>query len=84
MGLVLILTVLGTASSALAQKRVALVIGNGTYTKVARLNNPKNDAAAMEAMFNAAGFSSVVRLNDLGGDGHEARRAGFFRHGPGC
>jgi WD40 repeat protein len=66
MGLVLILTVLGTASSALAQKRVALVIGNGTYTKVARLDNPKNDAAAMEAMFKAAGFTSVVRLNDLG------------------
>ena len=66
MGLVLILTVLGTASSALAQKRVALVIGNGTYTKVARLDNPKNDAAAMEAMFKAAAFTSVVRLNDLG------------------
>src|SRR5215475_13853113 len=66
MGLVLVLTVLGTASSALAQKHVALVIGNGTYTKVARLDNPKNDAAAMEAMFNAAAFTSVVRLNDLG------------------
>src|SRR5262245_42309999 len=66
MGLVLIVTVLGTASSALAQKRVALVIGNGTYTKVARLDNPKNDSAAMEAMFKAAGFTSVVRLNDLG------------------
>jgi WD40 repeat protein len=66
MGLVLLVTVLGTASSALAQKRVALVIGNGTYTKVARLDNPKHDAAAMEAMFKAAAFASVVRLNDLG------------------
>ena len=66
MGLVLFLTVLGTASSALAQKRVALVIGNGSYTKVTRLDNPKNDAAAMEAMFKAAAFTSVVRLNDLG------------------
>src|SRR5215475_13361890 len=66
MGLVLLLTVLGTASSALAQKHVALVIGNATYTKVARLDNPKNDAAAMEAMFKAAAFTSVVRLNDLG------------------
>src|SRR5262249_13142801 len=66
MGLVVILTVLGTAPSALAQKRVALVIGNGTYTKVARLDNPKNDAVAMEAMFKAAAFTSVVRLNDLG------------------
>jgi len=66
LGLLLGLTVLGTASSALAQKRVALVIGNGTYTKVARLDNPKHDAAAMEAMFKAAAFTSVVRLNDRG------------------
>ena len=57
---------LGAASSASAQKRVALVIGNGTYTKVARLDNPKHDAAAMEAMFKAAAFTSVVRLDDLG------------------
>jgi WD40 repeat protein len=64
--LLILLAMLGTASSALAQKRVALVIGNGTYTKVARLDNPKNDAAAMEAMFKAAAFTSVVRLNDLG------------------
>jgi uncharacterized caspase-like protein len=66
MGWVLLLTLLGTASSALAQKRVALVIGNGTYTKVGPLDNPKNDAAAMEAMFKAAAFTSVVQLNDLG------------------
>jgi hypothetical protein len=43
-----------------------MVIGNGTYTKVPRLDNPKDDAAAMEAMFKAAAFTSVVRLNDLG------------------
>ena len=42
------------------------MIGNGTYTKVARLDNPKNDAAAMEAMFKAAAFTLVVRLEDLG------------------
>src|SRR5262245_19921301 len=66
MGLLLMLAVLGAAASASAQKRVALVIGNGTYTKVARLDNPKNDAAAMEAMFKAAAFTSVVRLEDLG------------------
>jgi WD40 repeat protein/uncharacterized caspase-like protein len=55
------------AVPAQAEKRVALVIGNGTYTKVGRLNNPRNDAAAMEAMLKAAAFTSVVRLNDLGG-----------------
>ena len=49
-----------------AQTRVALVIGNGAYVKVPRLDNPKNDASAMEAMFKAAGFAAVVRTNDLG------------------
>jgi formylglycine-generating enzyme required for sulfatase activity len=57
---------LSMAPAALAQKRVALVIGNGAYTKVPRLDNPKNDAAAMEAMFKGAGFNAVVRVNDLG------------------
>jgi uncharacterized caspase-like protein len=63
---VLVVVVLGTGSAALAEKRVALVIGNGAYTRVPRLDNPKNDAAAMEAMFKAAGFDAVVRVNDLG------------------
>jgi hypothetical protein len=54
------------SSPAVAEKRVALVIGNGAYTKVPKLDNPKNDAAAMEAMFTAAGFDTVVRANDLG------------------
>jgi formylglycine-generating enzyme required for sulfatase activity len=53
-------------STAHAEKRVALVIGNGAYAKVPKLDNPKNDAAAMEAMFKAAGFDAVVRANDLG------------------
>jgi formylglycine-generating enzyme required for sulfatase activity len=53
-------------STAYAEKRVALVIGNGAYAKVPKLDNPKNDAAAMEAMFKAAGFDAVVRANDLG------------------
>jgi branched-chain amino acid transport system substrate-binding protein len=51
---------------ALAEKRVALVIGNGAYATVGRLDNPKNDAAAMETMFRAAGFDTVTRADDLG------------------
>jgi hypothetical protein len=35
---------------ALAEKRVALVIGNSAYKNVARLNNPVNDAAAAAGM----------------------------------
>ena len=66
MAIVLVVAMLAATPAAHAQNRVALVIGNGAYTKVPRLDNPKNDAAAMEAMFKAAGFSAVTRLNDLG------------------
>jgi uncharacterized caspase-like protein len=49
---------------AFAEKRVALVIGNSSYQKVARLSNPANDAAAVAAMFKSAGFDLVdSRLN---------------------
>src|SRR6476646_5574855 len=61
-----VMALAGMPDDAGAQKRVALVIGNGAYTKVPQLDNPKNDAAAMEAMFRAAGFDTVVRANDLG------------------
>jgi uncharacterized caspase-like protein len=61
-----LLVLMLVVSAAEAQKRVALVIGNGAYTKVPKLDNPKNDAAAMEAMLKAAGFDTVVRANDLG------------------
>src|SRR5262249_47302009 len=49
-----------------AERRVVLLIGNGAYTKVPSLENPKNDVAAMEMMFKGAGFDMVVRANDLG------------------
>jgi uncharacterized caspase-like protein len=49
---------------ALADKRVALVIGNSSYRNVAKLSNPANDAAAVAAMFKSAGFDAVEsRLN---------------------
>jgi uncharacterized caspase-like protein len=44
---------------ALAEKRVALVIGNSSYQKVAKLSNPANDAAAVATMFKSAGFDTV-------------------------
>jgi len=50
---------------ALAEKRVALVIGNSAYKNVARLQNPANDAAAIVAMFKGAGFDSVDAKLDL-------------------
>ena len=51
--------VLLAGQPALADKRVALVIGNSTYRNVAKLTNPANDASAVAAMFKSAGFSTV-------------------------
>jgi Caspase domain len=62
----LVLLLLLWSSIAHAEKRFALVIGNGAYANVPRLNNPTNDASVMETMFRAAGFDTVVRANDLG------------------
>ncbi|MFP3043153.1 tetratricopeptide repeat protein [Treponema primitia] len=39
-----------------AQQKFALVIGNGTYTTVGRLNNPVNDASDMKAALEGLGF----------------------------
>jgi hypothetical protein len=55
-----------SAGPALAQKRVALVVGNGVYQNVARLANPVNDATAIAQMFKNAGFDSVTMRRDLG------------------
>jgi uncharacterized caspase-like protein len=49
---------------ALADKRVALVVGNSTYQTVPQLPNPSRDAGAVAKMFKDAGFDSVdVQLN---------------------
>jgi uncharacterized caspase-like protein len=49
---------------ALAQKRLALVIGNGAYTNATVLPNPTNDAADMTAALQGLGFT-VIGGNDL-------------------
>src|SRR5262245_39526404 len=54
------------AGPANAEKRVALVIGNGAYAKVGKLPNPTRDAAAMEALLRTAGFNGVEVRTDLG------------------
>ena len=41
---------------ALAAGRVALVVGNSTYSHIARLPNPENDAADMAAALQRLGF----------------------------
>src|SRR5215218_3501519 len=55
-----------TTSAAWAQKRVALVIGNGAYQSVAKLPNPIKDATAIAEMFKKAGFEWVKVRQDLG------------------
>src|SRR5215470_20391501 len=53
------------AGPAFAEKRVALIIGNSAYDKVARLPNPANDAALIADTFKSAGFDSVDLRRDL-------------------
>jgi hypothetical protein len=63
MALTVWLTLL-VSQPALADKRVALVIGNSSYRNVAKLSNPVNDAAAVAAMFKSAGFDvAAVKLS---------------------
>jgi uncharacterized caspase-like protein len=52
-------------SPALAEKRVALVIGNSAYQKVSRLTNPQNDAALVADTLKSVGFESVDLRRDL-------------------
>jgi uncharacterized caspase-like protein len=51
---------------ALADKRVALTIGNSAYKNVPQLPNPVNDAAAVAALLKQSGFDIVEARTDLG------------------
>jgi len=67
-GLLIVATWLSTwlgTGSALAEKRVALVMGNSAYKNVGRLANPVNDAALVGGMFKKAGFDTVDIKLDL-------------------
>lgn len=52
------------SSPALAENRIALVIGNAAYQSVTALPNPANDAKAMAELLTAAGFE-VIAAPDL-------------------
>lgn len=54
------------AQPALAEKRVALVIGNSAYQNVPRLANPANDAGAIADLLRFAKFDVVESKRDLG------------------
>jgi uncharacterized caspase-like protein len=51
------------ANPAMAEKRVAFVVGNGTYKNVAQLPNPPVDAKAMAAVLRNVGFDVVEGTN---------------------
>jgi len=70
--LIIVLGVLWAARPALAEPRIALIIGNSAYARVnLRLANPVNDAAAMDAALKAAGFETIVKL--------DAKRVDFYK-----
>ncbi|NOJ50354.1 caspase family protein [Bradyrhizobium archetypum] len=93
----LILSVICTvfaAGTAQADKRVAFVVGNGTYKNVAPLPNPSVDAKAMAAALRNVGFEVVEgsnltrdkmteRLLDFGKKAQGADVALFFYAGHG-
>ena len=55
--------------SALAQKRVALVVGNSDYQHTTKLANPKNDATDMSGVLKGLGFEVI--------DGFDLNKAAF-------
>ena len=59
----LVLVEVASASTALADGRVALVIGNSTYTQIGRLSNPENDAVDMAGALRRLGFEVITELD---------------------
>jgi uncharacterized caspase-like protein len=68
-----VLAFCASSHAALAEKRVALVVGNSAYENVVGLTNPAHDAAAISDMFKRAGFDVVDSKHDL--KNAEMRRA---------
>src|SRR5262249_61710494 len=64
LGFGLLVTALGP-DSALADRRVALVIGNSAYKNVSALPNPSRDAKSIAASFKSVGYD-VVMATEVG------------------
>ena len=62
--LLIAIAMVSPVHAAEAARRVALVIGNSAYAKVARLPNPARDAAAIAATFRRMGFDEVILKTD--------------------
>jgi formylmethanofuran dehydrogenase subunit B len=61
------------SDAALADKRVALVIGNATYQNAPQLENPSKDAASISDMLRNAKFDVVETVRDA--NNQDMRRA---------
>src|SRR6202048_5356585 len=95
--LILALSVLGilvSADAAKADRRVAFVVGNGTYKNVTPLPTPPIDAKSMAGLLRNAGFDVVEGINlsrdkmterllEFGKKTQGADVAGFFYAGHG-
>jgi hypothetical protein len=64
--LALVAMLFAVPKAAVADKRVALIIGNSAYQHGSALANPARDARAMAAMFQTAGFDVVRVEYDVG------------------
>src|SRR4051794_22526110 len=51
------------SSAALADNRIALVIGNSSYQHAPTLTNPANDAQRVTGILKSAGFDVSLRLD---------------------
>jgi uncharacterized caspase-like protein len=58
-----ILGILATSDAARADRRIAFVVGNGTYKNVTPLPNPPIDAKSIAGVFRNAGFEVVEGIN---------------------
>lgn len=58
-----LISLLGAADTAIAEERIALVIGNGGYTSVQPLDNPVSDAKLIADTLKTVGFN-VTLLTD--------------------
>ena len=85
LGVVLLLSIVlvAWASVALADGRVALVVGNSTYAHIGWLPNPENDAVDLSAALRRLGFEVTTELDTDRAELTEALR-GFTRRSAGA
>src|SRR5947207_14730778 len=71
-------------AAALAEKRIALVVGNSAYQNITRLDNPKNDPLLMAETLGGLGFTLIGGGAPASGTGcrRQAAAAGSAAHPP--